>query len=150
PLDSGELVTLPRSSGRLLADFLTPTVQRIALLGVDFPVASTTPGFTYVWDPETGTPTRMISLGPVFAERARTIGQGRLEVGAFFLYANLDEFKGGGFGYTSRGSSLKDGKQICDSVQITSFNLRQTSLDLSATYGLSGNWDVNLLLPVLH
>ena len=46
------------------------------------PLPSPAAGFTYAFDPATGTFRRTTrSFGPILAERAETIGRGRLSVG---------------------------------------------------------------------
>src|SRR5262245_28716847 len=137
-----------------LGDFLTPYIQRLAIRGIDFPVTSTTPGIVYQWDQDLGTWTPVRSLGPVFAERARTLGARKFEVGAFLLYGDLDEVDGGPFGTTSKDVHTSElnhqGLDVCYACDIKSFHLRQLSLNLSSTYGLADGWDLNVLLPIVH
>src|SRR5437762_2402999 len=77
---------------------VTPTLERIALRGVDFPVTATNPGFTYRFNFETGVPERSSdSLGPIFVERAETVGKARLDLGLWYLYGNLTQFDGEDF-----------------------------------------------------
>ena len=59
------------------------------------PVASPSGGFTYTFDPALGTFTRTSeSFGPTFAERALTIGRGRVSVGYGYQHATYDTFEG--------------------------------------------------------
>jgi len=59
------------------------------------PVASPSGGFTYTFDPAMGTFTRTSeSFGPTFAERALTIGRGRVSVGYGYQHATYDTFEG--------------------------------------------------------
>jgi hypothetical protein len=52
------------------SDFFAPAVERLAILGSDFPVTSTIPGFSYVYNSQLQVMERSTQLGPVFAERA--------------------------------------------------------------------------------
>src|SRR5262245_7346022 len=137
-----------------LGDFLTPYIQHLAIRGIDFPVTSTTPGIVYQWDQELETWTQVRSLGPVFAERARTLGAHKFEVGAFLLYGDLDEVDGGPFGTTSKdvhpSELTNQGLDVCYACDCKSCHLRQLSLNLSSTYGLADGWDLNVLLPIVH
>ena len=55
------------------------------------PLASSAGGFTYIFDPALGTFTRSTdSFGPVFAERAQTIGKGKWNFGINYLQASYD------------------------------------------------------------
>lgn len=59
------------------------------------PVASPSGGFTYTFDPALGTFRRTSqSFGPTFAERAITIGKGRVSVGMGYQHATHDTFEG--------------------------------------------------------
>ena len=59
------------------------------------PVASPSGGFTYTFDPALGTFRRTSeSFGPTFAERALTIGRGRVSVGYGYQHASYDTFEG--------------------------------------------------------
>jgi hypothetical protein len=52
-------------------------------------------GFTFALDPALGTFVRTTeSLGPLFAERAPTLGRGKLNVNVSFTFFEYDEFNG--------------------------------------------------------
>ena len=60
-----------------------------------FPLGSSAGGFTYVFDESLGTLRRASrSFGPAFAERAMTIGRGRLSAGATYQHTRYDSFEG--------------------------------------------------------
>jgi hypothetical protein len=60
-----------------------------------YPVASPSGGFTYTFDPVLGTFRRTSeSFGPTFAERALTLGRGRVSVGFGYQHATYDTFEG--------------------------------------------------------
>ncbi|MGE4092998.1 MAG: hypothetical protein AB7G75_19385, partial [Candidatus Binatia bacterium] len=113
----------------------------------DFPAVSTAPGLTFRYDPATQLFERSTtSLGPVFVERARTIGQGKFEVGASYIYIDFTELDGrtvdGLFLPPRAGGSG-------GSLTLEKFNLRQTFVPLFVTYGITDRWDVNVLVPII-
>ena len=56
------------------------------------PLASSAGGFTYTLDPALGTLTRTTgTFGPVFTERAQTIGKGKWNLGLNYLQASYDK-----------------------------------------------------------
>jgi hypothetical protein len=56
-----------------------------------FPISSTSGGFTYSYDATVGTFTRSSdSFGPLFTERAQTIGKGKWNVGFSYLSSSYD------------------------------------------------------------
>jgi Putative MetA-pathway of phenol degradation len=57
-----------------------------------FPIASSAGGFTYRFDPALGVFTRSSdSFGPVYAERADTIGKGKFNLGVNFSHFTFDQ-----------------------------------------------------------
>src|SRR6185369_7176118 len=63
-----------------ISSVTTDAIQRIAIRGVDFPVVATVPGFSYVYNPTLQTIERSTQLGPVFSERAETLGKGHFQL----------------------------------------------------------------------
>lgn len=146
----GQSVVFPGSP-----PFFTEVLQRIAVRGADFPATSTTPGATFEYNPQLGIFEQSSSLGPVFAERADTVGEGHFEFGMSFLFGDLDEFDGGDFEQTSTDFGIFDesGELIATSrehLAIRSFSLEHSIFSFSATYGITSHWDVNLLMPVIY
>lgn len=142
-------------AGRSVADFVTPAVKRVALRGIDLPLTSTTPGFAYRFDPQLLIFERVsTSLGPVFVERPETVGKGHLDVGASILWADLSEIDGGEFGLATADVSvnpLGPGPPLAFSaLSLDDFDLETVIANLTATYGITNRWDVNLLVPVIH
>jgi hypothetical protein len=59
-----------------------------------YPVGTPAGGFTYLFDPELGTLMRTSdSFGPAFAERALTIGRGKVNIGLGYQHAAYDTFE---------------------------------------------------------
>jgi hypothetical protein len=134
-------------------DFFGPAVQRLAVRGTDFPITSTVPGFTYVYDPKLQVLERSTQLGPVFAERAETVGHGRFEFGASFLFASLQQIEDGKFGTASSivGVSEPAGVQAAiEDVTIDSFRIEDYIVNMYVTYGITDRWDVNVLVPLVY
>src|SRR5215467_2772729 len=131
-----------------------------------YPVASASSGVTYVYDPAVDTLVRQSGVaGPIFGERAETIGKGVFNLSAAFSYVHLTSINGDSLeslvnrpsvnGQTltfpvPKGITLADGR-------FTTFLPVHVSADLdvnayifspSVTYGLTPDLDVNLTLPL--
>ncbi|HEY7501406.1 MAG TPA: hypothetical protein VH740_22990 [Vicinamibacterales bacterium] len=144
-----------------------------------FPIGSSAGGFSYAFDPALGTLRRASSsFGPLFAERAATIGRRRMSAGFNYQHASYNKFE---------GSSLDDGsikfylrhQECCSSggpIEPPFFGVVQTpngtllnpffegdvieaalSLKVSTdvvsifgNYGLTDRWDVGLAVPFVH
>ena len=141
-----------------------PLLERLQVRGADFPVTGTSPGFAFRWDPETGGFQQVeSSLGPVFAERADTLGRKRFDIGVSYLFARLTEVQGkdlnstgddlasvfSGVGTTLSAGSSATGTPIDRRIFVNEFALEHHIVNLSATYGLSDHVDVNLLIPLI-
>src|SRR5262245_11360700 len=69
------------------------TLMRVQLSS--FPVGSSAGGLTYAFDETLGTLRRAsTSFGPAFAERALTIGRGKLNAGVTFQHTRYSRFEG--------------------------------------------------------
>jgi len=144
-----------------------------------FPLGSSTGGLTYVFDETVGTFRRgSPSFGPMFAERALTIGRRKLSVGFNYQHTSYNTFE---------GQNLRDGsiKFYLRHQDCCTFNLLpgppysefsttpngtrltvpfegdiiQASLFLKATtdttavfanYGLTDRWDVGVAVPFVR
>jgi hypothetical protein len=127
-----------------------------------FAFNSTVAGFTF--DIERGIPVRTTeSLGPLLAERAPTLGTRKLNVA--FAYTRLDfkRFQGTRLSDLSLTFEHEDtnGNGIRDTTGNFSFESDDVHVDLDltiredvfalfATYGLTRNWDVGVVLPIVH
>ena len=66
--------------------------SQIATQLSSFPLASSSGGFVYRFDPTLGVLTRVTdSFGPIYAERADTIGKGRFNLGVNYSHFTFDE-----------------------------------------------------------
>ena len=125
--------------------------------GADFPTTATTPGFTYHYDPQLGVFERSETLGPLFLERADTVGKGHFDVGFSYLYADLTDVGGIDFGERIQlGSQItaldEDGNpvDVAGAFLGNDFSLRHHVFSFAGTYGITNHWDVNLVLPLMY
>jgi hypothetical protein len=145
-----------------------------------FPIGSSAGGFSYAFDPTLGTLRRSSSsFGPLFAERAATIGRGRMSVGFNYQHSSYDKFE---------GSNLDDGSirfylrhQDCcttgtgpavppffgvdpnpdgtllnpffegDVIEAAlSLKVKTDVVSVFGNYGLTDRWDVGIAVPIVH
>lgn len=129
----------------------------------EFPLASVAPAFTYrynamlsVYERSTGVP------GPLYSERALTLGQGQFNFSVGYSYVDFDEFNGTDLDDISSPALINElflpDLQV-GGIPLFPFTLSQlrTRIDLQAhvivpafRYGITDNWDVSLAIPVLH
>ena len=141
--------------------------DRLTTQLANFPLGSSTGGFTYSFDEQSGLYTRnTTSFGPAFTERAATIGRKKLSIGVNYQHTSFDSFG---------GENLQDGSisfylphtDCCSpaapppSLQTPGFesDLMQATLRLKAStdtvamfanYGVTDRFDVGLALPITH
>lgn len=130
----------------VLSGFGLQVTQQLSTNVADFPAISTTPGLTFRYDPQTQLFERTTApLGPVFVERARTVGRGKFELGVSYLFIDFDNLNGedvekfGGPAQNTPGVELS----------IDKFRLHSHIIPFFATYGITDRWDVNILLPIV-
>ena len=144
-----------------------------------FPMGSSSGGFSYAFDPTLGTLKRSTSsFGPLFAERASTLGRGRFSAGFNYQHASYDKFE---------GSNLDDGsikfylrhQECCttsgpavppffgvdehpdgtllnpffegDVIEAAlSLNVATDVVSIFGNYGLTDRWDLGIAVPLVH
>ena len=150
----------------------TATIQAVEAFGdrfraqfANFPLGSSTGGFTFTFDESTGLYTRSsASFGPAFTERATTIGRKKLSLGANYQHTSFDTFS---------GEDLSDGSitfylphtDCCSaaapppSPQNPGFegDIMEAALTVKATtdtfaffanYGITDNFDLGIAVPI--
>jgi hypothetical protein len=139
-------------------------VKQVASSAADFPAISTVPGFTYRYNTQLQVFERSsTSLGSTFVERPQTIGQGKIDFGISYLFVDFEELNGKNLDRLSfRNLEHNDCcnaanpppspgvpafEQDTADLFIKKFTLQSHVLSLSATYGITDHWDVNILLP---
>ena len=148
-----------------------PSIMAVAAFGdrltaqfANFPLGSSTGGFTYSFDESSGIYTRSSqSFGPAFTERAATVGRRKLSLGANYQHTSFDTFG---------GENLRDGSitfylphtDCCPNVASPSpqtpgfegdvmeaaLTLKATTdtLALFANYGVTDRLDVGVAIPL--
>lgn len=144
-----------------------------------FPLGSSTGGLTYSFDSAVGTFRRgSDSFGPAFAERALTIGKGRLSAGFNYQHSSYDKFEGlslddGSVKFYLRhqeccGVGGPEGPPLFGTVPTPdgsretpffegdiieaalSLNATSNTVSIFANYGLSDRWDVGIAVPIVR
>jgi outer membrane putative beta-barrel porin/alpha-amylase len=127
-----------------------------------FPIASTSGGFTYSYDESVGSFTRSSeSFGPLFTERAQTIGKGKWNVGFSYLSASYDsiddlDLGGGGLVFhllhadtnndAGRTNFFFEGDVIeADTI----IDLESQIATAFFTYGINDRFDVAIAAPMV-
>lgn len=122
-----------------------------------FPLSSTSTGMTFEF--LGGVPVAShTSAGPIFADRARTIGGGRLNVGVNLSYLNLSRLRGirtedvwFSFLHEDVGEpGMGDSENEYDYITLDmNLNVDATVFALYGTYGITENLDVGLSVPMV-
>lgn len=128
-----------------------------------FPLGSSSGGFAYTFDPELGVFSRSTeSFGPLFAERALTIGKGKMGFGITYLHSNYDAFEGqnlhdGDIAFFLQHRDInRDGSHLNpyfegDRIQGNLFlELETDTTVFFGNYGVTDKLDVGFALPFLH
>jgi hypothetical protein len=146
-------ITVTPLAGVDVLEPVSPVIQRVGIRGADFPVTSTTPGFTYTYDPDLGMFQRSSgALGSAFLERAETVGRRRFALGFSYLYADLTDEDGENFAdKIFLGSEVSaGGATVAGVFSGEDFSLVHHVFGFSGTYGITNRWDVNLFLPLVY
>jgi Putative MetA-pathway of phenol degradation len=132
-----------------LADSLALTQALSAQLST-FPLGSSAGGFAWTFDPSNGVFTRTTgSFGPIFAERALTVGRNKLNFGINYMRATFDEFEE----LELRDGEIKFftdfGNQLYgeDSLRL---KVSSDTVGFFLNYGLTDRLDVGLAMPLVR
>ena len=121
---------------------------------VSLPLPSPASGFTYQFDRSLGVFQRTTqSFGPILAERAETIGAGRVSFGFAFQRFTFDTIEGLDLNqvpavFTHDNANLLGGRQDV----VTTVNSIQATVDQTTTFvtiGVSDRFDVSVAVPVI-
>jgi len=118
----------------------------------EFPVSSTGGGFTFQYDSELEVFTRTTdSLGPIFAERAPTLGKGKLNFGFSYTYINFSTLEGRDLD-NLKSIVLLDEKQKDKNLLQMDFDVdvKSNLFSFYGTYGITDRWDISILVPVIQ
>lgn len=142
-----------RVDGEGLAQVFATTVAS------SFPVTGTSTSFVYRYDPAVGELVRSaIPLGPVFSERADTIGDGLLSIAVNYLIADYDGINGISLDalvsndprHSADYLVIPNGDTFEPVAALVQLDLEAQIAALSATYGATQDLDVNLFVPVVR
>lgn len=119
------------------------------------PLPSPASGFTYQFDPATGTFVRSTrSFGPILSDRAETIGRGRLAFGfshQFFSFDHLDGLSLTSIPAVFRHDAFETGGGRTDVVStLNTVEATVSQFTGALTYGLTGRIDVSLAVPIVR
>ena len=145
--------------------------QQIVTLLATFPVGSSSGGFTYTFNPSLGTFSRSSeSFGPLFAERALTIGRDRGSLGVGFQRSTYDTFEGKNLrqrdiifhvehidccGTTRGGVAVGDGTRLNPAFEgdiieaALALRLTTQTVVFYGTYGVTDRLDFGVAVPLV-
>lgn len=143
---------------------LTPALNGLIVSNISsFPLSSTTPGLSF--DFSGG---QLVSVqegtGPVFADRATTIGKGRINVGFNATYLDMSRVRGVAtdqmrFTFTHEdvngdgilGGADAEGSTEADVIDVTmGMNLTAQIFALYGAWGITQNLDVGIAVPFIR
>lgn len=130
--------------------------DRLASQLSSFPLVSSAGGFTWRFEPVSGTFTRASdSFGPMFADRALTIGRNRANFGVNFQHVTFDRLEGKALrgreivGYSGVPVYLSDrndyGVFFEDALALRA---SATTVSVFATYGANDRLDIGVAVPI--
>ena len=117
-----------------------------------FPVSSTGGGFTFQYDRELEVFTRTTdSLGPIFAERATTLGERKINFGFSYTYIDYSKLQGKDL-HNLKSIVFLDEKQKDKNLLQLDFdvNVKTNLFSFYGTYGITDRWDISILIPILQ
>ncbi|TAN34270.1 hypothetical protein EPN27_04735, partial [Patescibacteria group bacterium] len=117
-----------------------------------FPVSSTGGGFTFQYDSELEVFTRTTdSLGPIFAERATTLGKKKINFGFSYTYIDYSKLQGKDL-HNLKSIVFLDQKQKDKNLLQLDFdvNVKSNLFSFYGTYGITDRWDISMLVPILQ
>jgi hypothetical protein len=119
------------------------------------PLPSPASGFTYQFDPATGTFVRSTrSFGPILSDRAETIGHGRIAFGfshQFFSFDHLDGVSLTAVPAVFRHDSFQNGGGRTDVVStLNTVEATVSQFTGALTYGLTSRIDLSLAVPIVR
>jgi hypothetical protein len=157
PSHAPHFTTASLSGLESLGSSITSSITSVAL-------PSTVSGFTF--DIERGVPVRTTdSLGPLLAERAPTLGAGKLNVGFFYTRVDFKKFQGqdldklhltfahediNGDGVLGDGPGNVFDFERDEILVDLDLDIKQEIFSLFATYGITRNWDIGVIVPIVH
>jgi hypothetical protein len=161
PFPSHEAHFIGENSPQFLAlgQFNTELATQLA----SFPLASSAGGFTYRYDPALGAFTRVSeSFGPIYAERADTLGKGKFNLGVNYSHFDFDRvddlsLRNGQidlvFTHIDVNGDHSNLEPWFEGDLITAQLYLKIQTDITAflvTYGVTDRLDVGVAIPEVH
>lgn len=133
-----------------------------------FPLASVSPAFIYRYNPALTVYERATNVpGPLFSERALTLGKGQFNVSVGYSFVDFSSFNGADLDRLGTPGLLFEVFEPSDFGQLPSgeffatfpvaLSQLRTRIDLHAhlavpavRYGITDNWDIGLAIPVVN
>ena len=119
------------------------------------PLPSPASGFTYRFDPATGTFQRSTrSFGPILADRAETIGKGRMAFGfshQFFSFDHLDGVPLVSVPAVFTHDNFEAGGGRSDVIEtVNTIEATVSQFSGALTYGVTDRFDLSLAIPIVR
>lgn len=144
------------AGNRLLVDFIT---DAIGLSVASIPTPATSAGAVVEFTPGGRIQTRLLSGGPIYAERAPSLGRGKLLVGALFTQLTFQQLRGVPISdllFNFRHVDIPGTPGLGNPVQENnvlqvrlSLDVRTIATSVFLTYGLANTLDVGVAIPVV-
>ena len=129
-------------------------------VAASFPITGASSAYVYRFDPATDSFQRLnVPLGPVFSERAETVGKHKLSVAVNYALVQYDTIDGRDLhalvSHDPRAPgdhlAVCAGPALCEPVLgVARLDLEAQTVTLSATYGLTEDLDVNIFAPLVR
>jgi hypothetical protein len=126
----------------------------------NIPTPATSSGTVVEFTPGGRIETRLLSSGPIYAERAPTLGSGRLLVGVLFSHMTYEQLRGvpiEDLVFNFRHVDIPGTPGFGDPVQEnnvlqvrTELALQTTVASFFATYGFANTFDVGIAVPLVY
>jgi len=171
-LAQGFSFTVARQDSTLAARATAPAFSAAVAQAVaqEFPLTSVPPAFPYRFDPATDTFARLTGVpGPLFSERALTLGKGKLNFSVGYSFVDFSELNGTDLdnirspallneifsGERTLLGRLTTGEPvffapISASLIRTQINLHAHIAVPTLRYGITDRWDVSLAIPIVN
>jgi Putative MetA-pathway of phenol degradation len=143
-----------REDGEAFAGVFARTVA------ASFPVTGTSSAYVYRFDPASDSFQRLnIPLGPVFSERGATVGPRSLSLALNYVLIQYDTINGRSLDALASNDpntgadhiAICAGPLRCEPVLgVARVDLEAQIVTVSATYGVTPDLDINLLLPLVR
>jgi Putative MetA-pathway of phenol degradation len=139
-----------QNEGALTADVIAALAVVLQSEATTFPLASSSGGFTWTFDPTLGVQTRRSqSFGPMFAERPLTNGRRKFNVGVAYQHTAYDSFAGESLSALKTVFTYPELNNLVETYS-SDLSFKTDRTIISASYGVHDRVDVSVLVPLEH